>query len=197
MHKEAVILTSSADPSLRVRGARALLANADISDFPDVDRSGNVALVLSTMEDANAKVLKSLYSDPNSLVAAVGGNALLNKMERLLGQNGYNMSLDVLSIHVDFLRFIPQEGERFDLCGMLLFPHLLVTKAGFKRSAMVWMALSQPRMVGPDAAFLRSCSRTLANVDWKVMRGDQAAMSKFNERIVDLMTSQSRAFIAE
>lgn len=147
------------------------------------------------MEDTHIEVLKSLYSDPKALVATVGSAALFEKMDLLLEQgNSRNMSADVLSLHVNLLSAIPKEGEKYDMCATMLFSHLLVTKAGFKRSAVVWAILSQPNMVTKDAAFLRNCSRHLVGVDWKEMRGDQASMSKFNERIVDMMTSQSPYF---
>jgi hypothetical protein len=177
---------------LRARGARALLANEISADSLDGDNSTNIGvLVLSAMEDTHIDVLKSLYSDPEALVAAVGGAALFRRMEQLLGKNSRNMSVEALSLHVNFLSVIPKEGEKYDLCATLLFPHLLLTKAGYKRSTVVWTALLQPTMVTKDAAFLRGCSKILVGVDWKEMRGDQVAMAKFNERVVDMMSSQS------
>jgi hypothetical protein len=191
LHRDAAVLTSSSDPLLRARGARALLANENNGESLDRDHSANVgALMLSTMEDTHTEVTKSLYSDPKALITAVGSAALLEKMELLLGQGSRNMPTDVLSLHVNLLSVIPKEEEECDTCATLLFSHLLVTKAGFKRSAVVWAVLSQPNMVTKDAAFLRNCSKRLVDVDWKEIKGDQASMAKFNERIVDIMTSQ-------
>ncbi|KIM29205.1 hypothetical protein M408DRAFT_120332 [Serendipita vermifera MAFF 305830] len=175
-NRDASILASSSDAPVRARGVRALLDADGVAE-------GTPALLLSTMEDNHTEVLHALYSEPEKLIEILGADAVLQRIERLLQpQSSKTMSIDVMCTHVDLLASLVGTGKR-DV-GMILFGHLLVTKAGFKRSAAVWGALEQRNVLSSD--LLKGAS-SLAAVDWKGMKGDQATMTAFNERLVQLI----------
>ena len=165
---------------MRARGVRDFLASGGNTD------ADAVALLLSTMDDTSVEVLQALYSDPEHLLNIIGADAIIKQLESLL-QRGRTLPTDVLCAHVDFLGAIPNQRELDAVT--IVFGYLLITKAGFKRSAAVWTALARGNALSDDTGLLNGADASI-NVDWKDMRGDQTAMAKFNERIVDLMASR-------
>lgn len=168
---------------MRARAVKALLAN---DGSPETG-----ALLLSTMEDARLEVIQTLYSEPEIFVNIVGVDAIVKQMEHLMQPPiNQNISTEMLCAHVEFLAKVSKQAQSSDWdIGAVLFGYLIVTKAGFKRSTAVWNILVQHGLAIDHSELLKGAT-FLSGIDWKEMKGDQAAMAAFNDHLVQLIAGR-------
>lgn len=185
--KFGILLASSAEPSLRARGIRAFLMHQYV-DAMDLEIEGGIAsvrqLLLARLEDSNTEVLQALYASPVNLIGLVGYEEVMKALESVLRKA--DLTVDVLSSHVSFLLQATQDEDKHSArVGIILFPYLLLTKGGFKRSKAVWEALQENNQFEDE--MLKNTASLFVEVDWKTLKGDVDAMGGLNEHIVDLL----------
>jgi hypothetical protein len=188
--KMGIVLASSAESSLRARGIRILLAKREMETAEvEADTDAIRELLLARLEDSSSEVIHALYSDPIKLVEFIGYPKIISALEATLHAD---VPVDILSLHAAFLfKAVISEDKRSGRVGTMLFPYLLLTKGGFKRSKAVWASLQESSTTATGDEMMKGAKELVKHVDWKELKGDVNAMGALNERIVGLLAGWS------
>jgi hypothetical protein len=184
--KMGIVLASSAESSLRARGIRILLAKREMETAEvQADAEAVRELLLARLEDSSSEVIHALYSDPTKLVELIGYPKVMSTLEDTLHAD---VPVDILSLHTAFLfKTVISEDKRSGRVGTMLFPYLLLTKGGFKRSKAVWTSLLESSTTATEDETMKGAQDLVKHVAWKELKGDVNAMGALNERIVGLL----------
>ncbi|PVG00071.1 hypothetical protein CPB86DRAFT_701979 [Serendipita vermifera] len=186
------LLVANTEPSSRADGIHMILEayqTADTEIKPSLSRRLH-DLVLLTMEDTNAEVLRALYVGITGLKVHVTNEEMMLKLESVLRSQVTDISAEALSAHASILEaIVTDHDKKTGRVGKLLFPFLIFTKSQCRRTASLWKTIQQSTL--GDEALLKGCDQLFPQLDWKILKGNTETLASYNETLVSTMTSNA------